>query len=90
MAAVTAGGARSQAMATTPPPLARNARITGAARAELAAELAGRYQAGESIRALCTSTGYSIGRVRRLLVEADVTFRARGGAHRRGTRAGSG
>ena len=65
------------------PTLARGARITGAARDELAAQLAARYRAGESIRQLCAATGYSIGRVRGLLIEAQVTFRARGGGRRR-------
>jgi hypothetical protein len=61
------------------PVLAPRVRITGAARQKLAAELAARYEAGESIRQLCAATGYSIGRVRGLLINAEVTFRARGG-----------
>lgn len=64
------------------PTLARHARVTGTARQELAAELAARYEAGESIRQLCASTGYSIGRVRGLLITGTVTFRGRGGSRR--------
>lgn len=65
------------------PPLARNARITGTARRELGEQLAARYQRGESIRQICAGTGYSIGRVRGLLLGAGVTFRGRGGSRHR-------
>ena len=66
----------------TTPVLAPHARLTGARRTKLAEQLAARYEAGESIRQLCASTGYSIGRVRGLLITAEVTFRARGGSRR--------
>ncbi len=45
-------------------------RLAGEQRASAGAELLRRYDAGASIRELCAGTGYSIGRVRRLLEEA--------------------
>lgn len=69
-------------MAKTPD-LARNQRVTGPEREKLSTELLKRYQRGQSIREICSETGYSIGRVRRLLVDAGVEFRGRGGTHGR-------
>jgi DNA-directed RNA polymerase specialized sigma24 family protein len=69
-------------MAKTPD-LARNQRVTGPEREKLSSELLKRYQRGQSIREICSETGYSIGRVRRLLVDAGVEFRGRGGTHGR-------
>ncbi len=69
-------------MAKTPE-LARNQRVTGPEREKLCNELLKRYQRGQSIREICAETGYSIGRVRRLLVDAGVEFRGRGGTHGR-------
>ena len=69
-------------MAKTPD-LGRNQRVTGAERDKLGGELLKRYQKGQSIREICQETGYSIGRVRRLLVDAGVEFRGRGGTHGR-------
>ena len=69
-------------MAKTPE-LARNQRVTGAERTKLSNELLRRYQKGASIREICSDTGYSIGRVRRLLVDAGVEFRGRGGTQGR-------
>lgn len=54
-------------------------------RIELGNELRRQYDNGASIRQICVRTGYSIGRVRRLLIGAGVEFRARGGAHYPGT-----
>lgn len=68
---------------TKTPDLARNQRVTGADREKLSGELLKRYQKGASIREICADTGYSIGRVRRLLVDAGVEFRGRGGTHGR-------
>ncbi len=65
------------------PVLAPRARIPGEEHEQLAEQLAGRCNAGASIRELCAETGYSIGRVRGLLISADVTFRDRGGHRRR-------
>jgi predicted transcriptional regulator len=45
-------------------------------------ELVARYRAGDSIRELAASTGRSYGFVHRLLSEAGVELRGRGGATR--------
>lgn len=57
-------------------------RITGEQRQELSQELAAKYSAGASIRELAASTGKSYGFVHRVLTEADVQLRGRGGATR--------
>ena len=62
------------------PRLDRGRRLAQADRSAVASELLKGYQAGRSVRQLCAETGYSIGRVRRLLIEAGVEFRSRGGA----------
>ena len=62
--------------------LKRGTRVTGADRSELAADLARRYGAGESIRSLATSTGRSYGFIHRILTETGVALRGRGGAPR--------
>jgi hypothetical protein len=67
---------------TEVPRLPRGKRLRDSQRAETAAELLRRYNSGKSIRDICAETGYSIGRVRRLLEEAGVEFRQRGGATR--------
>ena len=72
-------------MADTPA-LDRNERVTGPQRAALGAQLRARYEAGASIRTICDETGYSIGRVRRLLLDAGAELRGRGGDHRRPAR----
>jgi predicted transcriptional regulator len=61
---------------------ARATRVTGEAREELARDLVARYRAGDSIRELAASTGRSYGFVHRLLSEAGVELRGRGGATR--------
>ena len=63
--------------------LRKGARVSGADRSELAAQLKSRYDAGESIRALAAATGRSYGFVHRLLGEAGVELRGRGGATRK-------
>jgi hypothetical protein len=68
-------------MANTPV-VRRGQRITGAERDRVGAELLKQYRNGRSIRQICQDTGYSIGRVRRLLIDAGVEFRARGGSNR--------
>jgi transposase len=67
---------------TKVPRLPRGKRLRDKERSDVATELLRRYNAGKSIREICEETGYSIGRVRRLLEEAGVTFRRRGGAAR--------
>jgi hypothetical protein len=62
--------------------LRKGARITGSARAKLTADLRRKYEKGQSIRALADGTGRSYGFVHRLLVDADVPLRGRGGATR--------
>ncbi len=60
----------------------KGARITGSAREKLTADLRKKYEKGQSIRALADGTGRSYGFVHRLLVDADVPLRGRGGATR--------
>ena len=60
--------------------IAKGQRITGDDRARLSALLEERYVAGASIRALATETGRSYGFVHRILVDAGVELRGRGGA----------
>jgi hypothetical protein len=62
--------------------LSKGTRITGTARTKLANDLKKRYEKGQSIRDLAESTGRSYGFVHRLLVDAEVTLRGRGGATR--------
>lgn len=57
-------------------------RITGTARATLAAELKRDYEAGASIRQLAEDTGRSYGFIHRMLSDAQATRRGRGGATR--------
>ncbi len=57
-------------------------RVTGEQRTALGQELAQQYNAGASIRELAASTGRSYGFVHRVLTEADVQLRGRGGATR--------
>lgn len=65
---------------TKVPELRRGQRLSDTEREHLGADLLKRYQQGSSIRQICQQTGYSIGRVRRLLIGAGVEFRTRGGA----------
>ncbi|MFB8267428.1 helix-turn-helix domain-containing protein [Streptomyces sp. NPDC055955] len=57
-------------------------RITGAARDQVAADLKAAYEGGASIRSIAESTNRSYGFVHRILTEAGVTLRGRGGAMR--------
>lgn len=66
-----------------PETMRKGTRVTGTERSQLAAELKARYNAGESIRSLAASTGRSYGFVHRILTEAGVSLRGRGGATRR-------
>jgi hypothetical protein len=65
--------------------LRKGTRVTGSDRSKLATDLKSRYDSGESIRALASTTGRSYGFVHRLLTETGVKLRGRGGATR-GTR----
>jgi hypothetical protein len=62
--------------------LKKGARITGGDRTKLAADLKRRYAGGASIRELAGETGRSYGFVHRMLSEAGVALRGRGGATR--------
>ena len=54
----------------------------GTARDKLAADLRKKYEKGQSIRSLAEGTGRSYGFVHRLLLDAEVPLRGRGGATR--------
>lgn len=60
----------------------RNPVIKGEERTALATELAEQYARGDSIRTIADRTGRSYGGVYRLLVEAGVALRGRGGDRR--------
>ena len=62
--------------------LKKGARITGATRDKLAADLKKKYEKGASIRTLADSTGRSYGFVHRVLSESGVSLCGRGGATR--------
>ena len=62
--------------------LKKGARITGAERTKLAADLRKQYDKGRSIRELATTSGRSYGFVHRVLSESGATLRGRGGATR--------
>jgi predicted transcriptional regulator len=62
--------------------LGKGRRVQGGERDKLASDLKKKYAAGASIRELAASTGRSYGFVHRLLSEAGVTLRGRGGATR--------
>ncbi len=63
--------------------LSKGTRITGEHRDKLAVDLRTKYEKGASIRALAEATGRSYGFVHRVLSEAEVTLRGRGGATRK-------
>ncbi len=65
------------------------ARVTGAVRDQLGAELVEKYTEGASIRALAAQTGRSYGFIHRVLIEAGVPLRGRGGDNRTRTRSAS-
>ncbi|MGB3956089.1 MAG: helix-turn-helix domain-containing protein [Brooklawnia sp.] len=62
--------------------LNKGKRISGELREQVSAQFAERYQAGESIRTLAAESGRSYGFVQRLLKEAGVDLRSRGGTRR--------
>jgi hypothetical protein len=63
--------------------LRKGTRVAGEDRSKMATDLAQRYESGESIRSLATSTGRSYGFIHRLLTETGVSLRGRGGATRK-------
>ncbi|MCZ4102222.1 transcriptional regulator [Streptomyces sp. So13.3] len=58
-------------------------RLIGAAREKVTTQLATDYENGASIRTLATLTGHSYGFIHRVLVDAGVTLRSRGGPNNR-------
>lgn len=58
-------------------------RLKGEERARTARELARRYAAGASIRTVADEQGMSYGTTRKLILEAKVPLRGRGGRVRR-------
>lgn len=61
------------------PDVEAHARLTGAARLSVAAELVEFYQAGHSIRQLMERTGHSYGSIHRLLtIDAGIKLRPQG------------
>lgn len=62
--------------------IAKNKRIVGLERAQLAAEVVRRYAVGDSVRDIAESIGRSYGFVHRLLEEEQVTLRSRGGVRK--------
>ena len=63
--------------------LKKGTRVTGDDRTSLSADLKQRYEGGESIRALAQLQNRSYGFVHRILSEAGVQLRGRGGATRK-------
>ncbi|MDD7935774.1 helix-turn-helix domain-containing protein [Actinomycetospora straminea] len=66
-------------------PTSKGGRAQHADRAALARYLVERYAAGVSLMRLSEDTGRSFGHVRRLLLDAGVTLRPRGGSRPRRT-----
>ena len=62
------------------PQLEKQRRMPDSLRQETGQRLVELYKRGKSVRQLCQETGYSIGRVRRLMDEVGVEYRSRGGA----------
>lgn len=62
--------------------LAKGSRITGAQREDIASQMAERYTAGDSVRKIAADHNRSYGSVHKLLNEAGVSLRGRGGATR--------
>ncbi|MEV7004630.1 helix-turn-helix domain-containing protein [Streptomyces sp. NPDC093982] len=61
--------------------------MAGPARDQVAAELKKRYEKGDSVRSIAEATNRSYGGVHRLLADAGVVFRSRGGETRKKTEA---
>jgi transposase len=60
----------------------RATRVTGEARDAMTRQVVSQYRAGASIRELAAELGRSYGFVHRLLCDAGVELRGRGGATR--------
>lgn len=64
-------------------PIPAHKRVTGPERSQLLRTLRGKYERGASIRTLAEQYGRSYGFVHRMLSEAGVELRGRGGNTRR-------
>ena len=62
--------------------VARGARISGAERERLTSTLQEKYEKGASLRELAYESGRSYGFVHRVLTDAGVILRGRGGSTR--------
>lgn len=60
----------------------KHARTTGKAREKLSAAVVKAYAAGHSIRDIAAANDMSYGKTHRILTEAGVQLRTRGGNHR--------
>lgn len=74
---VTPGEPAAEAARTDP-----NRQVRGDERRELTAYVTVEYEKGQSIRDIASTIGRSYGFVHRLLAEAGVDFRTRGGARK--------
>ena len=63
--------------------IAKGQRVTGADREALSKDLVEKYKSGASIRDLAAETSRSYGFIHRILKDAGVELRGRGGATRR-------
>jgi predicted transcriptional regulator len=63
--------------------VAKGVQVSGAARERLASRLRKDYEKGASIRESAAKTGRSYGFVHRMLTDAGVTLRGRGGGRGR-------
>lgn len=63
-------------------PVEHRARVVGERRSALGAQMARLYDGGASVKDVAARTGRSYGAAHRMLLEAGVTMRPRGGAHK--------
>jgi len=75
--------ALSEGTVTETPKFRPGQRVAPGEQERLGRLLVIEYQSGKSIRQLCEQTGYSIGRMRRLLEAGGVKYRGRGTATRK-------
>lgn len=61
----------------------KSARLSRPERERLSKKVATQYEKGKSIREIGEATGRSYGAVHRMLTDAGVSFRTRGGAVRK-------
>ena len=66
--------------------IAKGKRVSGTFRDDVKHQFVDRYVSGASIRAIAEESGRSYGFVQKLLKEAGVEFRPRGGPRKRNTK----